>query len=397
MTNPEILSALGRLHELQRGLLLSVPAADANRPFDARLGCLGWQLGKAVYRETYWLRERLSGDADLTARVRPLFEGEEPPPAERCASLPPPEHLVRWATEIQDEHLRRLATPGALPEHPLLADDRLSWYLIQENARGYERMLAILLLRSLAQDGHGYRAGVPLRPSAPSGAFTRVDQGHYRVGSRADPFAYDNELPPQAAELAGFRIGLLPVTNAEYLAFIDAGGYRDPGPWDDAGRQWLALTQPRPEAPLGWRRDALGAWYQMGLNGPCDLPAEGAASGLSRHEASAYAAWAARTSPRHAGAVLQHEYQWEVAARSGRLEAIGRAWEWCANPFHPYPEFEPFPDDRGSRPAFERGDGVLRGASMHTQPCLRRASYRFHCDPGTRDCFGGMRLVLPPD
>ncbi len=98
----------------------------------------------------------------------------------------------------------------------------------------------------------------------------------------------------------------------------------------------------------------------------------------------------------YAGAVVQHEYQWELAARSGLIAGTGRAWEWCANPFHPYPDFTPFPDPETSATAFDIDGGVLRGACLHTQRCLRRASFRHHRRSEDRAGFAGLRLVYPP-
>jgi len=400
MTNPEILGALANLHEMLRDLVGELPEAAANRPLDPRLGCMSWQLAQTVYRETYWLREAIGGDSDLTERVRHLFPDplgpvEAEDAAAACAQLPPPSHLVAWAAEIHHEHLRRLATPGALPDHPLLAADRLPWFLLQENARAYERLLSLRLLHELEQQTDGYRSLAPLRPDLPEPETAAVTQGHYRIGSRLDPFAYDNELPPQAVELSSFRIARRPVTNAQYLAFMVEGGYRRLDLWDQAGQDWRGDAAPHPDSPLGWRRDESGNWYQMGLNGPADLAADGPVGGINRHEARAFAAWTAGLGGGHAGAVVQHEYQWEVAARAGLIDDTGRVWEWCANPFHPYPDFTPFGNLRASSVAFERGEGVLRGASMHTQRCLRRASYRHHAPAEDRTPVAGTRLVYP--
>lgn len=397
----ELLGALSGLHTLLRDLVSGLPAAAANRCLDPRLGSPGWQLARAVYRETYWLREVVAGDSDLTDRVRHLFPADSGARDEGdlvaiCARLPPPDHLVNWAAEIQEEHLRRLATPGALPPHPLLADDRLSWFLLQEAALAYERILALKRLDAIHRDFSDYRVTRPLVARGPDLDLASVTQGHYRIGSRGDPFAYDNELPPQAVELASFRIARRPVSNAEMLAFVEAGGYAHWALWDEPGRQWLDRVEPRPKAPLGWRRDQAGQWYEIHLNGPSDLPPDQPAGGLNRHEARAFAAWVAGLGGDHAGAVIQHEYQWELAARSGLLEGTGRVWEWSANPFHPYPDFTPFPDGETSQAAFEHGEGVLRGACLHTQRCLRRASFRLHRHPEDRTGFSGVRLVYPP-
>ncbi len=401
MTNPEILGALANLHGILRDLVSGVPEATASRPLDPRLGCMSWQLAQAVYRETYWMREAIEGDSDLTDRVRHLFPDPLGPvtaedAAAACAELPPPSHLIQWAAEIQNEHLRRLATPGVLPDHPLLAADRLPWFLLQENALAYERLLSLRLLHALEQGAGGYRALAPLQPGMAAPDTAAVTQGHYRIGSRLDPFAYDNELPPQAVELASFRIALRPVTNAQYLAFMEDGGYGEAGFWDEAGRDWLEGNTPRPEAPLGWQHDQAGNWYQMALNGPADLPPGEPVSGINRHEARAFAAWTAGLEGGHAGAVVQHEYQWEVAARAGLIEGTGRVWEWCANPFHPYPDFTPFAALRTSSAAFEGAEGVMRGASLHTQRCLRRASFRHHAPADDRTHVAGLRLVYPP-
>lgn len=401
MTNPEILAGLSSLHAMLRDLVAGLPESVANRPLDPRLGCPSWQLASAVYRETYWIREVIAGDADLTNRIRHLIPTESelsvgPGLGAICAQLPPPVHLVSWAAEIQEEHLRRLATPGALPAHPLLAEDRLPWFLLQEAALAYERLLALRRLDAIERDWGDYRVSRPLVARSPDPDLVEVTQGHYRIGARGDAFAYDNELPPQAVELASFRIARRPVSATEYLGFMEAGGYQTSTWWDEPGLRWLASVEPRPEAPLGWRRDPTAQWYEVNLNGPADLPPDQPVGGINRHEARAFAAWRASLGGPHWGAVLQHEYQWELAARSGLLADIGRVWEWCANPLHPYPDFTPFPDRETSTGAFERGEGVLRGACLHTQRCLRRASFRLHRAPEDRGAFAGLRLVYPP-
>jgi iron(II)-dependent oxidoreductase len=118
--------------------------------------------------------------------------------------------------------------------------------------------------------------------------------------------------------------------------------------------------------------------------------------GISHHEAQAFTKWADSLGGEFAGAILQHEYQWEVAARGRVLDQIGRAWEWCSNPFHPYPEFQPFPDTNTSSEDFSAGRISLRGASMHTQPILRRSSMRHRAAAQQRHQLTGMRLVFPP-
>jgi gamma-glutamyl hercynylcysteine S-oxide synthase len=308
--------------------------------------------------------------------------------------LPPVGHLLNWAADIFDEHLRRLANPHLLPPHPWLEDDRLALFLLQEHGRHYESMLMGLVQLRLREDSRDYRVRTPLRPLAPSGGATAITQGHYRVGARDDPAAYDNELPPQAVELSSFRIAAAPVSNAEFLAFMQAGGYQNPDAWSAAGWAWRQAGAV--EHPDHWRRDPQGQWYGVGVQGPGDLSPEAPVMGIGQHEAHAYANWVGSLGGILAGAVLQHEYQWEVAVRTGAIAQRGRAWEWCANPLHAYPEFRPFPDENTSWACFDGRHCVLRGGSLHTQPGLRRISLRNWGLAGECWRFAGTRLVFPP-
>jgi len=394
MITPTLLGPLSSLHEILTQLPLSVPSDQAALQYHPRLGSLNWYLGHSVYLETYWLRQVLCGDADLTNRVEQLFTSGGMSLAEQCAALPPLDHLLNWAAEIQSEHLRRLANPGELPQHPLLEQDRLVWFLLQEQARNYEQMLMVLNQRQLQLDQGDYQVQRPLQSSQPQLDAQKIVQGHFRIGAVDDPAAYDNELPPQAVELSGFRTARRPVSNAEYLAFMEQGGYQNRGWWSDEGWQWR--QDAAPSQPDAWRRDAAGHWYAVAVNGPADLNPEDPVSGISRHEAGAFASWTASLGGELAGAVLQHEYQWEVAARMGALKERGRVREWCANPFHPYPEYQPFPDPKVSQRFFEQGHISLRGGSLHTQRPLRRLSCREHLEPDVRYAFSGARLVFPP-
>ncbi len=189
MTNAAILGPLSSLHEMLAQLPLSIPRDQAARQFHPQLGSLAWCLGRSVYLETYWLRQILFEDDDLTRRVEQLFTPGAMPLAQQCAALPPVEHLLNWAAEIQGEHLRRLANPGELPDHPLLERDRLAWFLLQEQARNYECMLMVLHQRQLQLAGADYRVERPLQAHLPQLDVQKVVQGHFRLGALDDPAA----------------------------------------------------------------------------------------------------------------------------------------------------------------------------------------------------------------
>jgi iron(II)-dependent oxidoreductase len=379
---------------MQIYLLTSIPAEDCAKRFHPQLATLNWYYGRGAYLELLWLRERLQNDDDLSMRVKQLFSQNGLSLERQCSQLPPVEHLINWGSEIHDEHLRRLATPSALPDHPWLQNDRLPWFLLQEQAKLYETMLVLLNQRSLIEQDQAYLCKAPLQAEAPKWETKEISQGHYRIGARDEPRAYDNELPPQAVELSSFRIALTPVSNAQYLGFMQQGGYGDKSLWSDEGWQWL--TQNGYTHPEYWRQDQSGNWYELAINGNAHLPPEEPVSGISHYEAQAFCNWVDRAGGEYAGAVIQHEYQWEMAVRTGVVKQIGRAWEWCSNHFQPYPSFQPFPDDADSIPAEVEKQITLRGASLHTQPVLRRASFRHWALPSDHHQITTVRLVFPP-
>ncbi|WP_316367890.1 SUMF1/EgtB/PvdO family nonheme iron enzyme [Candidatus Thiodiazotropha sp. CDECU1] len=393
MTSTTLLGQLDDLHAMQIDLLTSIPAEDCARRFHPQLASLNWYFGRGVYLELLWLREHLENDHDLSMRVEPLFASNELSLDQQCNQLPPVEHLINWASEIHSEHLRRLATPSALPDHPWLQHDRLAWYLLQEQAKLYEAMLTVLNQRSLQAQDQNYLCREALEPAAPHWETREISQGHYRIGARNDPRAYDNELPPQAVELSSFRIALTPVSNAQYLSFMQAAGYSTKSLWSDEGWQWLNLNgQQHPEY---WRQDQTGGWYEVAINGNAHLPPDDPVSGISLYEAQAFCNWIDRAGGEFSGAVIQHEYQWELAVRTGVVSQTGRAWEWCSNGFHHYPSFQPFPDAIDSPHNGNENHYSLRGASLHTQPILRRASFRHWALPSDHHQFTGVRLVFP--
>ncbi len=380
---------LAHTHQLLNDLLLSIPEADAYRGYAADAPPLAWLFALANYRETQILREWLQHDEQLTARLRHLFT-HATPSAEQSAALPPRDHLLNWALELQEENLTRLANPKQLPPHPALQEGRLLHHILRHHSQLYEAMLTTLGQRQLASDSSAYLVTQPLQPSPPNPAMVEVMQGHYRIGAPPDdPAAVDNELPTQVVQLSTFQIALHPVSNAEYLTFIHDGGYQ-------RRELWGADHHPTLAAPRHWQRDRHGAWYGIGLGGPYPLLPSTPVTGINRDEAEAYARWIATHDQPFSGAILQHEYQWEAAARLRLLRDTAIAWEWCANPFHPYTDFSPFPDPCNHHAPFDQGLATLRGGSLHSQPPLKRLSYRHLAPPQQRHPFAGIRLVYPP-
>jgi iron(II)-dependent oxidoreductase len=383
VSRDDLIEALGQSQALLLALVEDVDEATFRTQYHPELSPLGWHLGHCVFNECLWLHEKVRGDDSVTAPIADFYTPPHTPKAERGARLPPRGDLLAWAREIQGFNLHYLH--NLRPEwrqHALFADDYVIHFLIQHNSQHYESMLMVLTQKSLREYRPDDAHHTPLQAAPLHRDSVDIPAGHYRIGGE-QPVAYDNEVPLQQADLGPFAIGRHPVSNAQYLGFIQAGGYRNQALWDPAGWQWRQTSQV--EHPDHWRRSEAGDWYGVGLRGAYDLSPDEPVSGISHHEASAFARWA--------GARLPHEYQWEAACRSGVLEDTGRVWEWCQNTFHPYAGFAPFPYEAYSQPWFDDRHYSLKGGSLYTRPAIKRPSFRNFFEADKRHVFAGLRLV----
>jgi iron(II)-dependent oxidoreductase len=386
------LGQLSTLQQMMTDLIDPLDESICRKSYHPDLAPLLWYYGRAVFIETYLVRGIVQGDTDLTDRVSEVFTPGALPTETQWDHLPPKLHLLNWALELQEENLMQLANHAQLPSHELLVEDRLIHLINQARATLYEQMLQVLVEYRITRH-EAYKVAHPLRAKQPDSNHIGISQGHYRIGAKQDPTALDNELPVQMVKLSNFRIDRDPVDNGTFLAFMEAGGYTQSQLWSEIGWHWRKSTAGHPHH---WRQDDHNNWYGISLNGPADLLPDDPVMGLSQHEAQAYANWVDSQGGELSGAVLQHEYQWEVAMRTQALKPNGRVWEWCANPFQPYSEFSPDPEPIGSEQAFSLDHPVLRGGCLHSQPPIRRITFRHHASADNPRLFCGARLVYPP-
>jgi ergothioneine biosynthesis protein EgtB len=215
--------------------------------------------------------------------------------------------------------------------------------------------------------------------------YVALPGGLVRQGAAAGAgFAFDNEGPRHAVWLAGYEIADRLVTNGEWLAFIEAGGYAQPALWLADG--WAQVQAQQWQAPLYWQRDA-GGWKQMTLAGLVALEPNEPVAHVSYYEAAAFALWS--------GARLPSEAEWEAAATAGALEQVDDvAWQWTNSAYGAYPGFRAANSAVGEyNGKFMVNQLVLRGGASVTPPGHARATYRNFYRPEQRWMFAGVRLA----
>lgn len=259
----------------------------------------------------------------------------------------------------------------------------------------------------------------------------RIPGGQHRLGSEESvAFRFDNEKPPRDVALAPFSIARAPVTNSEFAAFVDDGGYQRPHLWSEAGWRWRETEEA--EAPVYWRTTDDG-WEERVFDCWQPLAPHQPVLHVNVFEAEAWCRWAGRRLPTEA--------EWEVAAsripssdgcslapgkrrypwgdtpplascanldaeRLGRLDVsalpegdsafgcrqmLGNVWEWTASTFAPFPGFQADLYQDYSQPWFAEGRRVLRGGAWATRARLIHNGYRNFFTPERQDILAGFR------
>ncbi|HEY6882546.1 MAG TPA: ergothioneine biosynthesis protein EgtB [Nitrososphaeraceae archaeon] len=254
-----------------------------------------------------------------------------------------------------------------------------------------------------------------------------IPGGLYELGFNGgnDLFCYDNELPEHKVYLQPFKIDIAPVSNAEYIKFIEDNGYDDFSFWLADG--WDLAIEEKWRAPLYWERKG-DVWMKKDFRGFREIELDEPVTNLSYYEAAAYANWAGKRLPTEAewekaaswNEDLQKKtlYPWgndEFTPKHANLlesslwgpskigsypagksyygchQMIGDVWEWTSSEYTLYPGFKSKLSEYTDKWAINQK--VLRGGSFSTPYKQIRNSYRNYFKPHERILFSGFRCV----
>jgi len=377
-----------------------------------------WEIGHVAWFQERWVLRHARGAAPRRADGDALYDSARVPHDTRWdLPLPSREATLEYMRSILGQSLAAIERPagdgGYFHRLALFHED------MHAEALTYTR-------QTLAYPAPPLTAAPEVDPASVGGGplpgDVDVPGGPYQLGGlEGEPFVFDNEKWAHTVHVEPFRIARAAVTNADFAAFVDAGGYEDDRLWTEAGRRFRVETGA--QHPVYWERAAGGAWHERRHDRLQPLPPHRPVLHVSWFEAEAYCRWAGRRLPTEvewelaASTPEKHRFPWgdgppsaRVANLDGRAggtvdvgaypegdsaygcrQMIGNVWEWTATDFQPYPGFVIDPYAEYSAPWFASPHKVLRGGCWATRGRLLRSTWRNFYPPHRRDVFAGFR------
>src|SRR5919109_3156844 len=383
-----------------------------------------WEIGHVGWFHEFWTLRHVHGDPPVLDCADRLWNSSEVAHATRWhLDLPDRSAVLGYMAQVLERQLERLSRGVELPAQ-----------YFYELAIRHEDMHVEALTYTRQTLGYA-RPEIPGRSpgrgEGPLAGDAEVPGGRWRLGSTpADGFVFDNEKWAHEVEIGPFRIARSPVTNAEFAAFVEAGGYRAREFWTDEG--WASREKAGAERPVYWRPKEGGLRTWRRYRDVEELRPDAPVVFVNWYEAQAWCRWAGRRLPTEAEweaaaigeptadgrrlAAIKRCWPWgdeppapatanlgfasdgplDVAScpagdsAVGCRQMIGNVWEWTASDFVPFPGFAPDPYEDYSRPWFGTRK-VLRGGSWATSARIARPSYRNFFTPERNDVISGFR------
>lgn len=387
-----------------------------------------WEIGHVAYFHEFWTLRHVHGCGPILASADQLYDSIAIAHDWRWdLPLPSRAETLAYMNAVLRAQVERLASKSVTESAKYFylygvfhEDMHTEAFTYTRQTLGYKTPPWGLALRA---DGDEKAGCLPGDAPIPGGAFA--------LG--ADPasgFVFDNEKWAHVLEMRPFRIARAPVTNQEFLAFVETGGYRHRTFWDEEGWAWRQAAGL--EHPVYWMPDAARGWQVRYFDQAIPLRPCAPVIHVSWYEAKAYCRWARRRLPTEAEWELaaagapstdgraiasgKRRFPWgndeptparanldgralgciDVAALPesdsafGCRQMIGNVWEWTDTTFEPYLGFTPDMYQEYSQPLFGETK-VLRGGCWATRSRLLRNTWRNYYAPHRNDVFAGFR------
>jgi gamma-glutamyl hercynylcysteine S-oxide synthase len=385
---------------------------------------LVWDLGHCANYEELWLLRNIAGHEPTDPLLDDIYNAFEHPRWER-PSLPllQPEEARAYMHDVRAKSLDVLEKVELTPEERLLDRGFVYGMVVQHEHMHDETMLATIQL--MKERPYPPAVEAPRAVVDVPADMVAVPGGPFEMGTSVEPWAFDNERPSHTVDVASFLIDRAPVTNEQYIAFLEAGGYDDARHWTDAGWTWLKETGKT--NPGFWSHDG-ATWTVQRYGRQVPVAPKEPVQHVSFHEAQAFATWAGKRLPTEAEWEKaaswgpdnrKRRFPWgddalddahanlgqrafgpaEVGAYPSGVSAygchqmLGDVWEWTSSDFQPYPGYEWFPYKEYSEVFYGTDYKVLRGGSWATHISSIRNTFRNWDYPIRRQIFAGFRCA----
>jgi iron(II)-dependent oxidoreductase len=411
-------------------LIADLDDAQMHVPLMPTVNPLLWEIGHVTWFQEAFVLRRALAEPPIIAAADALWDsGAIPHDTRWSLQLPPRAEILDYALQVASRVADRLGRDDATGQLQYIARYAVHHHDMHTEALTYTRQTLgypAPTLPGLAVPG---ATPDPPGPGGPLSGDAQLPGGRVFIGAdRNGNFCHDNEKWIHPVDLAPYGLAKAAVTQAQYAAFVDDGGYQRPELWHPDGWDWRSAASA--DAPVYWRRTGDG-WQRRDFDRWVPLEPHRPIAHVSWYEADAYCRWAGRRLPteeewenaavesttddnpahrrrfpwgddppgaEHANMDWRHLGTADVGAYpagdspAGCRQMIGNLWEWTASTFEPYPNFEQDAYRDNSWPSFGRCK-VLRGGAWASRARFIRGTVRNYFGPGRRDVLAGFRTA----
>lgn len=385
-----------------------------------------WELGHLAWFQERWILRHSTGASSIRPDADRLYDSAAVPHDTRWdLPLPDRKTTLQYLDDVRDLVLEKI-------ERRKLDHDQIYFILLTVFHEDMHTEAFTYTRQTLGYGApclNGSKQTTSALSCGPLNEDVEIPGGTFQLGATPDEaFVFDNEKWAHPVQVHPFRIARAPVTQEEFAAFVEEGGYRHPRFWSDSGWRWR--EQAEALHPVYWQRESSGRWLRRDFDRWLPLEPHRPVLHVNWYEAEAYCRWAGRRLPTEAewevaaaaepgaGGLAEHKrrFPWgesppeahlanldwqamgcvDVAALPdgdspcGCRQMLGNVWEWTASDFLPYPGFEVDPYKEYSTPWFGTHK-VLHGGCWATRARLLRNTWRNFYRPERRDIWAGFR------